>query len=118
MKKLLIPIGIALISFFFTGCATTKLDIKNDAIKSLSDNPAGTYSDYGGKIEYNDKDKLYHLSVFVGGLGSCDNGAVLYAKPKLDEFMNANKFSSYKIIKGDYSVFPLGKCELFIQFDK
>lgn len=102
-----------------SGCATpTNFNISNDSIDKLSDTRAGTYSDYGGDLKYDDREKLHYLKVFVGGLGSCDNGAILYAKPKLDAFMKANNFSSYKIIRGEYSLLPLSKCELYIKFDK
>lgn len=109
---------LMLLASLLTGCATTNLNVGNDSSKTLSDNPVGTYSSYGADIEYDDKDKLYHLSVFVGGLGSCDEGAILYAKPKLDDFMKSGKFTSYKIIKGEYSMLPLSKCELFVRFNR
>lgn len=117
MKRLLAVSMMAMMTLT-AGCATpTKFDMSNDSLKGLSDNPVGTYSDWGKKIEFSDEDKLYHLNIFVGGLGSCDNGAILYAKPKLDDFMKENKFNSYKIIKGEYSLFPLSKCELYVQFE-
>lgn len=101
------------------GCAApTAFNISNTNVGSLKTNSAGTYSDYGSGIKFNDKDGLYHLNVYTGGLGSCDGGAVLYAKPKLDEFMNKNNFKSYTVIKGEYSPAPLSKCELLIQFSQ
>jgi len=114
--------GLAVIILCFqivtSGCtSTTSINVNNESIDELHDNPLGTYSDYGGKITYDEKMKLYRLNVYVGGLGSCDQGAVLYAKPKLEKFMKSENFSTYKVVKGEYSIFPFSKCELFIIFD-
>lgn len=117
MKRLLAVNVVAML--LFAGCAApTMFDVKNDSISSMSGNHGGTYSSYGGKIEFNNEDKHHHLTVYVGGLGSCDNGAILYAQPKLDDFMKTNGFASYNIVKGEYTFFPLSKCELFVQFIK
>ena len=114
--KLAFLLGVPLL---LTGCATpTMFNINDSDIKTMSDNSVGTYSDYGGDVTRNNQDGFYHLKVYVGGLASCDGGVLLYAKPKLDEFMKSNGFTSYKVVKGEYSLFPLSKCELFIQFNK
>ena len=116
MKK--IYITLITLTLILSGCAApTHFNLKNDAIRNQSGGPFGTYSDYGSDIEYNKQEKIHQLSVFTGGSGGCDGGAIAYAKPKLDKYMKTNKFSSYTIVKGQYSLIPLSKCELYIRFE-
>jgi len=106
-------------TLFLSGCAAPKsFNIKNSSILSNSGRSFSTYSDYGSKVEYNKNEKIHQLSVYTGGGAGCDNGALAYAKPKLDKFMNDNKYSSYTVVKGQYSLIPLSKCELYINFEK
>lgn len=84
----------------------------------MADNPVGTYSSYDDGVKYDAADKLYHLTVYVGGLGYCESGTLLYARPTLDAFMKANGFSSYTVVKGEYSFVPLSKCVLFVDYEK
>lgn len=100
------------------GPDVVEINLSNAELSGLRDNPLGTYSDYGAEIEYSELDKLHHYVIAVGGLGSCDQGAVLYAKPKLDAFTEENQFSAYTVIKAEYSLFPLSQCKLFVRFDK
>ena len=112
-------VAIISLTLFLSGCATPKaFNIKNDAIATRGGGALKTYADYGSNIEYNKQENIHQLSVFTGGSGGCDNGALSYAKPKLDKFMKSNKFSSYTVVKGQYSLFPLSKCELYIHFEK
>jgi len=102
---------------FLSGCAApTPFNIKNSSIPLQGGSTLSTYADYGSDVEYNNKEKIHQLSVFTGGNAGCDNGVIAYAKQKLDTFMKTNKFSSYTIIKGQFSLIPLSKCELYIHF--
>jgi len=121
LRKSIFLAGLSALILTIQGCATASsnvYDIDNHTINKLTKNSGGTYSDYDKGIVYNSKDKLYHYVIYVGGIGSCDNAAILYAKPKLDKFMKDNNFKSYKIIKGDYILMPMSKCDLSIEFHK
>lgn len=113
---------VALITLLIAACAAgpdvIEINLSNTELGGLRDNPLGTYSDYGAGIEFSEPDTLHHYTVAVGGLGTCDQGVVLYARPKLDAFMQENQFSSYTVVKAQYSLFPLSQCKLFIRFDK
>ena len=112
-------ITLVALTLFLSGCAApTKFNIKNSSIPSNGGRALSTYADYGSEIEYNKEEKIHQLSVFTGGSAGCDNGALAYAKPKLDKFMKTNKYSSYTVVKGQYSLIPLSKCELYISFEK
>ena len=104
---------------FVTACATpTTFNISNDAIDSMPSNFLGTYSDYGRDITYSETDKLHRLNVYLGGRGGCDGGAIRYAKAKFDAYMQKNDFKSYQVVRGEYTLMPLSKCELFVRFNK
>ena len=120
MRKLYY-IGFIVLAIVFGGCATASsniYNIDNNSINKLSASSGGTYSDYDKNVEYSSNDKLYHYIVYVGGLGSCDSAAIIYAKKKLDKFMHNNNFKSYKIVKGDYILMPMSKCDLSVEFKK
>ena len=103
-----------------TGCGTTTtaINVSNRDVGTVKGNPLGTYSDYGHGIRCDETDGLCRLDVYTGGLASCDGGAVLYARPKRDEYITQNGFTSYEIVKGDYSMNPLSECALSVRFDR
>ena len=114
--KLITTIALTLL---LSGCAApTPFNIKNSSISTVGGGALSNYSDYGSEVEYNEKEKIHQLSVFTGGRAGCDNGALSYAKPKLDKYMKTNNHSSYTVVKGQYSLIPLSKCELYISFEK
>ena len=93
-------------------------NINNDVMPDRGSGGLKTYSDYGRDIKYNEQDKVHLLSVATGGGAGCDSGALAYAKPKLDKYMNENNYSSYTVLKGQYSLFPLSQCVLYMKFEK
>lgn len=119
MKRRLI--GLFITAATITGCATpsaTTFNVSNDDMGSLNTGVMNTYAEYGEEVKYDDRDGLYHLTVYVGGFGGCDGGAILHAKPTMDAYMKKNNFTSYKVIKGESSFLPIRKCELFVQFKR
>jgi hypothetical protein len=121
LRKTFLAFSLICLGSIFVACASSSsniLNVDNKSISSIKGNTLGTYSDYGKEIQYNEQDKLYHYIIYVGGTGSCDGGAILYAKPKLDKFMQDNGFNSYKIVRGNYTLMPMSKCDLSIEFKK
>src|SRR5262245_36046314 len=110
--------GVLVLSVFSIGCATQVANIDENAINGMSGNALGTYSDYGRDITFNAEDGLYHLKIYTGALAGCDGGALQYAKSRLDQFKNSNGFTSYTVVKGEYSPLPLSKCELSVRYSK
>ena len=109
----------ATFALLLNGCAApTQFNVKNNSIPAQAGGSLSTYTDYGSDVEYNKEEKIHQLSVFTGGSAGCDNGAIAYAKPKLDKFMKSHKYSSYTVVKGQYSLIPLSKCELYILFEQ
>lgn len=100
------------------GTTTTAINVSNRDVGAVKGNPLGTYSDYGHGIRCDETDGLCRIDIYTGGLGSCDGGALQYARPKLDEYMTQNGFTSYEIVRGNYSMTPLSKCELSVRFDR
>lgn len=105
------------------GCATTTpsptiFNISNTAMPTHGSSGLKTYSDYGRGIKYNEQAQSRQLTVFTGGTAGCDNGAIAYAKTKLDKYMKENNYLSYKVLRGQYTLLPLSKCHLYIKFKK
>ena len=114
-KKLIISIFL---SSFLIGCgAVTSFNKKHNEMPTGS-GALSTYSDYGNEIDFDKEKNIHKLTVYLGGNANCDYGALSYAKPKLDKYMKTNNYSSYTVIEGQYSLFPLSKCELSIKFNK
>lgn len=120
MKKLhyIALVGLSLMVVGCVGASVTLKNVQRDSISTMKGNVLGTYSDYDKGVVYNPEDKLYHYVVYVGGTGSCDGGALLYAKPKLDKFMKENNFSTYNIVKAEYVLMPMSKCVMEINYKK
>ena len=76
----------------------------------------GTYSSYGGDIEYDAALKLHYIDVFVGGGGN-ETGAIRYARPKIDEYATKNKLGAGTVTRSEYSFFPLSKFRIYILYD-
>lgn len=120
MKRRLI--GLFVTTAALAGCASaptsTVFNVSSNDMGRLKSGTLSTYAEYGSQVKYDDKDGLYHLTVYVGGFGGCDGGAVLHAKPTLDAYMKQHNFTSYKVIKGESTFMPVRKCELFVQFNR
>ncbi len=101
--------------YLLAGCGKA-YNLDRASIDTKSRNRFGTYSDYSGEIELSKKKGLHRYTIYVGGISACDDGVVLYAKPKLDDFMSRNNFDSYVVVNGEYKALPFSRCVLFIQF--
>ncbi len=97
------------------GCAmnTTKSDTAKQVL-TKSANP-GSYSLYGKGIQRDDASALPYINVYVGGGGDRD-GALQFAADAIEKYTAANGFSSYEVIKSEYSFFPLSKYTFYLRF--
>ena len=108
---------LVLLLMTLSACASsTHYNIKNTAVAQANDNALGTYSDYDNKIEYNKDLDLHQLRVYVGGTANCDGGVLVYAREKMNKFMEDNEFKSYVVTRGEYSMLPFSKCDLYIKY--
>jgi hypothetical protein len=78
-------------------------------------NVIGTYSSYGGGVEFNESKGLYYVDVFVGGGGNLE-GAKKYAAADIAEFGRKKGFTTHEIVDSDYSFFPLSKYRLYVTY--
>lgn len=106
----LIPVAALLF-----GCSmnTTKTDTAKQAL-TRSANP-GTYSLYGKGIQHDDENGLMYINVYVGGGGDRD-GALRFATDAIEKYSKDNVFSSYEVVKSEYSFFPLSKYTFYLSF--
>lgn len=117
-KKCLTSILTLLSAAILTaGCATLKnSEITEDDIEDMSGIPLTSYSDYGEPPVPDTTSGLIKYTVYVGGVGGCENGAYIFAKRKLDRYKKKNRFASYVIKQTRYAMLPLSKCDLFVEF--
>ena len=97
------------------GCAmnTTKSDTPKHLLTGSS--LPGSYSLYGKGMQRDEESGLLYIDVYVGG-GGDRNGSEQFATAEIKRYSQTNGFSSYEIVKSEYTFFPLSKYRFFVQY--
>lgn len=109
--------AIFLFVLMLSGCAidTSKKDYAKLALTESS--LPGTYSLYGKSMQRDEETGLAYIDVYVGGGGDL-GGSQRFAANEIQRYSQTNGFTSYEIVKSEYSFFPLSKYRLFVQYNK
>lgn len=94
------------------------LSIKRSDIGLLSNYDVSTFSDYGNSVFYDPEAQLHRYDVYIGGYGGCGGHLLIYAKPKMDRYLEANDFSDYTVTDVHHQLTPPSKCKIYIKYNK
>jgi hypothetical protein len=115
MKVLNILFLLGLLS----ACTSIKtLNVKRADIGMLSNYDVSTFSDYGNNISFDSKANMHRYDIYIGGFGGCGGTLLVYAKPKMDEFLLENSYSDYMVTDVHHQKRPPTKCIVFIKYEK
>jgi hypothetical protein len=113
MKTIWFAFSLMVVTLIGCTMNTTKTDTAKQALTKSA--TPGTYSLYGKGIQRDDESGLMYINVYVGGGGDRD-GALRFATDAIEKYSKANGFSSYEVVKSEYSLFPLSKYTFYLSY--
>jgi hypothetical protein len=119
MEKSMRVGAIFFLIIFTSACTSVKtLNVKRADIGMLSNYDVSTFSDYGNDVSYDSEAMAHRYDVYIGGYGGCGGHLLVYAKPKMEKFLQANNYSDYTVTDVHHQLSPPTKCKIYIKYDK